>query len=60
MDELKFFIDEGRDTFLRRLEACRQGEIDGNVDHASGQAALPAARVVSESRDWVYPWRRVG
>lgn len=55
-DELKFFERAQRDDFLRRLEACRQGDIVNTV----GQAELPAARVVTQSQDWVYPWRRAG
>ena len=54
LETMRFFDREQRDEIHRRLEACRQGDIEGNV----GQPELPSARVVTRSEGWIYPWRR--
>ena len=54
LETMRFFDREQRDEIYRRLEACRQGDVEGNV----GQPELPSARVVTRSEGWIYPWRR--
>lgn len=53
-ETMRFFDREQRDEIHRRLEACRKGDIEGNV----GQPELPKAQVVTRSEGWIYPWRR--
>lgn len=49
---LRFYDRAERDSYHKRLEACRHGAVAENADRAE----LPRAQVVDQS--WTYPWRR--